>query len=262
MHRILLCCFIGSIILIAGACNLSSLDDPIVVTDLENEFYLDLWEHLEPEGRFLEWRLRTIENAECEDASIDYFYRNSGGTIGLNINAIINPADCTPSEQPLSVYFAGGQLNNDVYPISIGVRDAVVNEGSLIVSDDSYRLSFSSLTGVVLLKRVLRRIPDPVIWGYIHTQHDSLQVAADEFMNNLETKTLPVSLKEGNYGYFSVDNEAVIIKHIHVPEGATMFAYEYIQDDDVLEGMITSLKEEHPNGIEVRIFNTKGGEFY
>ena len=262
MHRILLCCLIGSILLIAGACDLSSLDEPIVVTDLENEFYLDIWENLEPEGRSLEWRLRTIANAECEDASIDYSYRNSGGTIDLNINAIINPADCTPSEQPLSAYFTGGQLDNDVYPISIGVRDAVVNEGSLIVSDDSYRLSFSSLTGVILLKRILRRIPDPVIWGYIHAPHDSLQAAADEFIYELETKTRPVSLKEGNYGYFSVDNEAIIIKHIHVPEGATMFAYEFIQEEDVLQGMITTLKEEHPAGIEVSIFNTRGREFY
>ena len=47
MHRI----FTWVMILcISSGCNLSSLEDTVVVPDVDDEFYLDLWEALTPEG--------------------------------------------------------------------------------------------------------------------------------------------------------------------------------------------------------------------
>jgi len=258
MNRLLA---ILTVLLLAGACNIDSLNDPVVVPEVNDEFYLDMWERLEADGRYLEWKLRTIENADCEDAALDYDYTTTGGTVQLAINAIDNPADCTPSEQPLNAVIEGVKFSNGYYPLSFSLRDAVTNEGTMVISDSKYRVDFKDPSGLVLLRKELRRIPDDVIWGYVKAEQDSLEEAASQFIMELEEMSQPTTLVDGYYGYFTVsDGNKLNYTNSQAPSGATPVIYKYTQDNSVLTDLAETFRQQYPNGLEIKIFNTRGEE--
>jgi hypothetical protein len=245
--------------LLANACNISSLDE-VVIPEVNDEFYLDIWENLSPEGRSLEWQLRTIENAECEGASLNYSYRQLASSIELVINEINNPADCAPAEQPLEVSIDAGTLAVSTYPLSFSLRATVTNEGTLSVDDDKYILDFDKPVGIRLQRRELLRIPDKVIWGYVHTAHDSLEMAAESWTAQFAALCVPASLKTGYYGYFVLRNGDIILNNELVPVGASQFAYELVADKSELEALLTTYRNQYPEGLDIKIFNTKGEE--
>ena len=248
------------IAILVNACNISSLDE-VVIPEVNDEFYLDIWENLTPEGRILEWKLRTIENAECEDASLDYTYRQYASSIELIINKINNPTDCTPGEQPLEASIDAGPLGISAYPLSFSLRETVANEGTLIVNSDKYILDFTNPVGIIVLRRELFRVPGQVIWGYIHASGDAQEMAAEELFTQLTALCTPVTLNAGYYGYFTAQQDGeVVLNNSGAPLGASHFAYEFVADKAQLEALLASYRSQYPEGLEVKIFNTLGEE--
>ena len=99
MHRIFTWVMI---LFISSGCNLSSLEDTVVVPDVDDEFYLDLWEVLSPEGRFLEFRLRTIANEPCLNTSINYTFQQTNRELSISINEILREEGCEEGEMDSS----------------------------------------------------------------------------------------------------------------------------------------------------------------
>jgi hypothetical protein len=253
---LLLACLIG-----INACNISSLNDPVLIPEVEDEFYLDMWENLTPEGRYLEWRLRTIDNASCEEAYLDYTYDRGGRAIDLAINAIINPVDCTPGEQPLEVGIDAGRLVNDTYDLSFSLRESVTNSGQLDVTEQLYEINFEDPSGFVLLRNKLYRIPDQVIWGYVHANTPELKAAAAAFNNDLSQITDPVVLENGYYGHFTILNRNISLNNDFTPIGATIFYYQLNGDDDRLSNLIEENRSNYSEGLTIKVYNTLGEEY-
>ena len=82
------------------SCNVSSLDDPIVIADLEDEFVLDLWENLGPAERSLVFRITSVATEECSNYSIESPHYISGNKINVSIKDIIAPSACEPGIAP------------------------------------------------------------------------------------------------------------------------------------------------------------------
>lgn len=256
MYRPLL---VGIAIFLAGGCNLTSLEDPIVIPEVSDEFYLDMWERLEPTGRYLEWKLRTIEKAECEESTLNYSYRTTSGTIELDINAIELPADCTPSEQPLQTTIEGVKLSTNYYPLQFSLRDAVTNEGALVVSTDKYEANLQDSKGIILVRRELRRIPDETIWGQVQLTNDSLKEAAAQFMDQLLQLSQPKLLAAGYYGYFMVETSGKVVLNNNETAGDIQsFTHQFRGDTEDLTELVENTRLQYPEGLTIRLYDTKG----
>lgn len=253
---LLLACLMG-----IHACNISSPDDTVLVPEVEDEFYLDMWEKLTPEGRYFEWHLQTIGNANCVETYLDYTYNQGGRDIDLGINAIINPVDCSPGEQPLEANVDAGRLVNDNYNLSFRLRESVTNDGQLSVTNNLYQVNFERLSGLVLLRNKLHRIPDQVIWGYVHAKDSELKTVATSLINDLSQITEPVILEDGYYGYFNILDHSISLNNDFTPIGAMIFYYNLSGDDRVLSDLIAENRETYKEGLEIRVFNTLGEEY-
>lgn len=253
MQRLLILLGVAALV---STCQIDT-EDAIVISDVNDEFYLDIWEQLTLEGRQLQWHIRTIEDAECTDSELAHNYRETGTTISLAINSIIDPEDCTAGEQPLRDTLVAGQLANGVYDLSLSLRDAVNNSGQLIINPDYYELAFDKSQGILPLRRLLRRVPENLIWGYIRTQVDSLTEPANQLVSDIAELGSPASPQEGYYGYFTVNGDVLSPADDQLA-GADSFAYLLDKDTSQLEALISTFRDQYPEGVEVKLFDWKG----
>ncbi|MCB0554140.1 MAG: hypothetical protein KDD02_11355 [Phaeodactylibacter sp.] len=248
-------------ICLAAGCNLSSLEDRIVVPDVEDEFYLDLWESLTPQGRFLEFRLRTIENEDCLNASIDHEIRQVQGNIALSINEVQQSQECVPGQAPASANARVGILQSGFYTVEVGLRKTVSTKGQLILTPDNYNLSLDSGGGVVLLHSQLKRIPEQSIWGYVSYENDGLKDVAQNLVQDILARCELQSLKNGYYGYFTIEDGTLRLPNTVAPEGAFSFQYRLVESKENIQALLESYRSEYGDQLTVKVFNTLGEEW-
>ncbi|NBC07492.1 MAG: hypothetical protein GVY26_09895 [Bacteroidetes bacterium] len=205
----LLILFLG--VLLLNSCSISG-DDPIVVPFVEDEFYAALWEDFSPQGRQVVLRLRTIEEVECENATIEYeFSRQGDNEQVLSIESIELPDDCEEGAAPARSAISLGSLENGSYPLTLSLRDAVSADGRILINDEQMRLLIADGAGVTPLRATTRRIPNNTFWGYFDTKGEEAKVAlAEDFLAELQAITQPQTIDSGHYGYFSVDSDSTV----------------------------------------------------
>ena len=81
--------FLFSLLIFVEGCQLAKLNDPIIVTDVAEEFYIDLIEDLQSEPRELKFMLSTIQTEPCENYRIQLSTQRNTNRIILSINDII-----------------------------------------------------------------------------------------------------------------------------------------------------------------------------
>ena len=260
MHRIFTW---ATILCIASGCNLSSLEDTVVVSDVADEFYLDIWESLTAQGRFLEFRLRTIADEPCLNATIDCDFQQTNRDLSISIKEIVREEGCEEGEAPATANIrVNSSLPGGYYPFFVDLREKVTTEGQLVITSGAYNISLDEGGGIVLLRPELLRIPDGTIWGYIAYEDGGLEAAADEFISSLRSISKGRTLREGYFGYFTVDSEGVLkFSNTVAPSGALTFSYEYDGDPETLVNLLQEYRTEYGPGLQVKLWNTLGDEF-
>ena len=250
------------ILMIAGGCNLSSLEDTVVVPDVDDEFYLDIWEALTPQGRFLEFRLRTIADEPCLNAAIDYEYRQTNRELSISINEIVREEGCVPGDAPATASFrAYSPLPGGFYPLLVDLRGKVSSDGQLVVTSGAYNISLEEGGGIVLLRPELLRIPENTIWGYVYFGDPVLETAAVELLDDLQAISKARPLPEGYYGYFRIEgNHNLKLANGAAPAGALPFSYWYEGEKEALVNLLEGYRSDYGEGLEVKVFNTLGEE--
>lgn len=234
-----------------------------MVPDVDDEFYLDIWEHLTPEGRYLEFRLRTIANEACLNASIDYEFQQTNRELSISINEIVREEGCIAGEAPAKADIrAYSPLPGGFYPLFVDLREKVTSEGQLVITSEAYNINLEDGGGIVLLRPELRRIPDETIWGYISYEDEGLKQAADEFQARLQAISKARALQEGYYGYFIVNNKGVLnFTGNAAPNDARTFTYWFDGEESALLGLLEEYRSIYGEVLEIKLFNTLGEEF-
>lgn len=254
--------------LLLNSCSISG-DDPIVVPFVEDEFYAELWEDFSPQGRQIVLRLRTIEEVECKNATIEYeFSRQGDNEQVLSIESIELPDDCEEEEAaPARSAIALGTLENGSYPLTLSLRDAVSADGRILISNEEMRLFIADGAGVTPLRASTRRIPNNTFWGYFDTKGDEDQVAlAEDFLAELQAITQPQIIESGHYGYFSVDSNATV-RWEEGKEAAnnSRMAFQYrIPDAEGIADIQSVLSDYRSNpgdSVAITVYTTMGEEW-
>lgn len=250
-------------VLFLQACSPGS--DPIVISDVDNEFYLEQWEVFDTEGRSLEWRLRTINSVECKGAEINFAYEERPGRLlSLTINQIVNqPNDCVPGNEPARANVDLGNLEPGQYALEISLRDAVNKTGTLAVGEHFYRIFLEEGSGVSPLRKELHRIPDQSAWGYVHApqQQPELQQAADDFLAEWQELTGYAELLEGHYAYFRFDKGQVLMSADLAPANAKAFFRHLAPEQKAAAAALIDTYRSTHQGLEIKVYNTYGEEW-
>ncbi len=252
----------ATVIFIVTSCNLSSVEDTVVVPDVDDEFYLDIWETLTPEGRYLEFRLRTIVNEPCRNATIDYEFQQANRELSISINEIVREDGCESGEAPASANIrTHSPLPGGFYPLFVDLREKVTSDGQVVVSPEAYNISLEDGGGIVVLRPELRRIPNETIWGYISYENAELEGVADEFQARLQSIATPRFLREGYYGYFFI-NSSGVLRFIDnaATENARTFAYRFVEEKTELLNLLEEYRSAYGDSLEIKVFNTLGEE--
>ncbi|MBK7869610.1 MAG: hypothetical protein IPJ74_02475 [Saprospiraceae bacterium] len=253
------------VLAVLAGCELASSKDPIIVPEVEDEFYIDLWEELDaPAGRALTVKIESIKNEKCLNYRIDNYFSRTGNRLKISINNIIEPSDCAPGEASVKADVDAGSLPFDTYDFDIDFKGLVVNDGYLSVNNESYVLNMESEHGIVLVRDELLRVRDNTIWGYITYNNSSDENLANNFINDLQSisKTLS-SQRAGYYGHFTISplDGRVFVHQQPTTSFIKTFLYQYDGTDNILKDLVATYRQNHGNKITIKLLNFKGKEF-
>ena len=102
-----------------SACKLESIQDPIVVTNIDKEFYVNLWEELYSDTRNLRLDIQSLKNQDCLNYTIAYDWESTDKKFDLSINQIVPPGDCIPGVAPAHTEISVGDLESKLYNMNI-----------------------------------------------------------------------------------------------------------------------------------------------
>ncbi|MCI5082205.1 MAG: hypothetical protein MRY78_10940 [Saprospiraceae bacterium] len=248
---------IAVVILFLSGCQLESLNDPVLVTDVEDEFYVDMWESLSPSQRTLSFRIRTIENEPCLNSTVNAAFAKFGNELTLELNGI-NEADCVPGDGPARSEEFAGSLNSGLYKFNLNLQNTVFNAGQLEINQSRYFLDFETENGFNLLHSILLRVPEKSFWGYI--DYASNPSAAAQLADNIASRGLPLTLSRGYYGHFTIDDSVNGIQVTNMPVGDEVlpFIWEYTEGSKAeIQNLIANFRNAHPEAT-IMVFDDLG----
>jgi hypothetical protein len=259
----LIYCAAAFLLLSVFGCKVGELEDVVVVADVENEFYLDLWEDLSLDGRSLEFRIETIRKENCKNTLIDYRLHKTNSNIAISLRDIRQPATCDPGPAPARIGIDVGSLKAGFYTFSIDLKNTVFNEGQLTALNDRYLIRLETENGVQLVRKELFRVPDETIWGYVHYQSPDDEYGALQFINQVKELGGSTPFKQGYYGYFTVGNNGQILAVQGQPEEGQVkpFLFSYRGGKQQLQDLINQFRTNYGAEVSFQLYNSLGESF-
>ena len=255
-------------VLCLGSCQLEKLQEPIVITkDIEPEFYIDLQEYLHPTNRQLKFKVRTIKDQECLNASVETDYYSLGREIELSINSIMEPADCKAGAAPAKSEIYAGKLTNGAYKFDVALRNTVVNNGTLTISDDNFSIKMETQEGIIFLHNNLQKMPVDAFWGYVVCKESDWENLNTELTDKLTGLASPADYRSGYYGYFEINNNTPGNRKVFLTEPPAvdfhfplLFQLKENVDENRVKAVLESFRDTHPD-IQLEGRNTDGRIF-
>ena len=252
---------VGAVVFALVGCKLESLQDPIIVTNIEKEFYINLWEELHPNSRILRIDLQSIKNQDCLNYSIDYKWNATTSQFDLGINDITPPGDCLPGVGPAKTQIPVGDLENQIFNVNIGLGETVINEGQLVVTGESYTLQMDTEEGIIIPEKTLRRVPNGSVWGFVAWQDEADQSTADDLLVQLNALGTALDLTEGKYGYFSMINEQLLVSGAPALGQVSSFALAYNGEEKAIKELVDNFRNSHTGSVSLKVFTATGEEY-
>lgn len=244
------------------SCRSNILEDPVIVANVETEFYIDMWETLEVDRRTFSFSVETIEEENCLNHIIDTEIEQTNESISLLLKGVLEPEDCQAGNAPAITSVDLGVLPDGLYDLNISIQDALSSTGHLLVNEAIYRIILGSEDGFSLLNKNLLRVPDRAIWGYVVYNGEQYENIALDFLDKLGALVSPIDLTDGNYGYFTKSNTSPILNITDHPDTINIKSFVYSLDTEVvlLETLIANYRENYPDQIEIKLTNWLGQE--
>lgn len=259
-NRFLIRICAAALIVLVGACQLDDLGDPIVVPDVEREFYIDLWENLYPESRELVFQIETVQAQDCANATISYNLNRTGNAVKLSLNAISTPGDCDPGPAQIVASAPAGRLNGGLYAMELDLKNTVFNEGQLTVTHELYNLDMNTEHGFIFRHKNLLRVPDQSYWGYIACSTPEQEATALDFINELRAISIQRNFLVGYYGHFSVNADNSVDVKDALVNGVPVksFLFNYDGSGSNIRQQINAFRAAHNTELPLKVFNFKG----
>ncbi len=240
-------------------------DTNLILSNLKDEFHINLLERLSPNGPELVLQIHTIEQVRCANSNLDYSLEQSSGKVVISINDISQPADpdCVKTPSWLTTDIPLGHLPNGPTDIEINIRKTVSNVGKLRQEDRLYQLDMTTDYVIEITQQKLYKISPNTIWGYIgHKTENSPLV--DQFFTELAELTEEGDFEEGYYGHFIYDKSAediVAFDDNHELPYSSRFLLRLTSDKAELKAFLDQFRQDYGAYIELEVRTWEGEAF-
>ena len=247
-----------------SACKKSD-DNPDIVINVDDEFYINLFEELHPNESVFQIIIESIHNQDCLNYTIDHnvSFSNQFNRIILTINDIVEPDNCIEGQGTAFKAVPIADLQQEVYVFHINLTSAIKNIGKLNVNEDSYYLEMQTDDGIVLLNSWLYKIPENTIWGYVGYEEEEEKDNAESFVTDLAGISTEIGdvhgYKQGHYGYFSILSGQI---ELHQDISSTLyqpFIYFYDGEKSDISDLIDDYCTSFP-GLKIHFFDDRAQE--
>lgn len=255
---ILLLLFLSCSVFTFNSCKLNDVDDPTVIVDIDDEFYVEMWEMLSKEAPVFQLRTATITEEACLNYEIAYQIVKRSNRIRASIDDIVQPDDCLPGKASATVDMEVGQVENGLYEFEINLKNStIVNKGQLIVSDESYIAEMTTTNGIALTKEKLLRVPNLTIWGYLGAEN--VKPIAADFLVELQEISTEKDFLVGDYGHFSIaDNNTIDFPVETNFTEIEPFIINYNSDLDDLKAILANYRNRYGTSLDLQVFTWQG----
>ncbi|MDX2067173.1 MAG: hypothetical protein SFV55_02045 [Haliscomenobacter sp.] len=251
------------LLLMMQACNIDKTETPVLDTEVEKEYELDLWENLSNQSRTFLIKANTIKNQDCLNYFIESSINRKGNNIEINLGKPQISSVCERGVGTAKSSLDLGTISNGVYPCTIKLGQIVPSTGRLVVSSGSFFLSMPAPIGFRVLHNTLLRIPDNTIWGYIGYDAAAQPVVV-QFFNDLAGISQPNDLPKGYYGYFNfLENGSIELDNTQVSTDRPIqpIVRRFSANESDLEKLIQTYRDKYGPSILIRLRNTAGREY-
>ncbi|MEL7220227.1 MAG: hypothetical protein AAGJ93_02845 [Bacteroidota bacterium] len=245
-------------------CNIDSIDEPIIIPFVEQEFIFDLWENLSTTtGSALEIRMYTIEEGECLNTSILSSYTRDELELQLTLFEILYPENCDPGTAPAVGQEAINDIGFGLYDLKVDLQGLVTYKGQLNSTSLSYTVNMEEENSIQWSHDELLKVPNGALWGYLTYTEDEGLSKAEAFLTNLEEISDVSNANDGYYGHFELSEDGDILKINGMPEEGNQlpFIYRYQGEKMTIDQMVSELRENSPAGLELVLRDQKGNEY-
>lgn len=256
-------CFILTIIGLTG-CKLESIDDPIILPFVDQEFSFDMWENLNtPTGSPLEVRMYTNEVGECLNTIILSNYERNQLELKLTLFDILEPENCDPGQSPAKGMEAINDIEFGLYELNIELQGIVANHGELTSTSLSYKVNMDEENGIQWIHNELLRVPNATLWGYFTYADAAGQAKAEDFISDLMTIGSEHNVQDGYYGHFELSDTGNQLKIYDMPDGENVrpFLLRYYGERSVLDQRVSELRSNAPDGLILVLRDQQGNEW-
>ncbi len=252
------CCVF--LILFFAACQ-SENTEPDVNIDILDELKVELWEVLGASQRMLEFRVSTLENLDCENYSISFSLNRSENSAIISINNILPPHECAPGIAPASNQIEMGHFPEGEYSIQLNLKNnEIINVGQLNIRPRFYELVMESAHGIFLPWKLLKTVPEDLVWGYLTVEEEEDENdILEAFDNTIAPWTEEVGLSQGEYGYFKIEGGTAVSIH-NQREAITenIFLLKQTGTQGELKTALDNLRNEFPDQVSIKAFLSNG----
>lgn len=215
-----------------SACGLVSTTDPAVVTSIDEELRLDLWNPLD-QSHPLELRLQTLE-PKCVTSQILTTHQQTGSSLQVTIEGLAEQPECQGGSAFLQSAVPA-HVSPGAFAVTIQLGTSVSNRGILTFDGQVYRLSMDTSDGLLIGHDELYDIPPGTIWGRITSDQNVAEIN-EIFLDELTSVSDPADLPSGYYGHFRVLDADVQL----TPSVVATYNYPFIC---TLNGQLSALQE-------------------
>lgn len=188
--------------------NCSPFDDPYL--PIEGNIILGMYEQLDSTERKIYIILETERIYDCENYTLTYNTNVEDSVLSIELERIYAPEVCYTTRGPALATFNITDLADSIFKFNISM-DNFTRSGYITKSSDEYVLTMDETAPLLITNKILKRVPEGVIWGIIEYDKPASDAYIDSFFMMLDTIGASQNMfADGSYNFFEVKDSVIV----------------------------------------------------